>query len=234
MSGHEKWIELADIYAAGALDGSDLQEFSAHLPGCQICRNHVHQTEEALASIPGSLSLVEAPAVIKSRLMEEIGEPALAGAGAPAFSMSWAAGAVLACLCIALGTAFFQTRQKMMDYKKVADHLSEADTQLVSLSAMDPSPRAFGKMVWNPKKCEGVFMAMNLSKLPEGMVYELWAISGSTPVPAGTFTVDAGGCVKMDLKEMPKDLKVDKFAVTLEPAGGVPQPTGAMHLIGAV
>jgi anti-sigma-K factor RskA len=64
--------------------------------------------------------------------------------------------------------------------------------------------------------------------------YELWGIAGAEPVPAGVFTVNQGGVTLFRLPALPPEKSFDKFAVTLEPAGGVPQPTGPMHLVGSV
>lgn len=237
MSGHEKWLELADIYAAGALDGRELEEFQAHLSaGCRECESYVHEMEEALTMMPQSLAKMTAPAAVKIKLMQQIENESLAGAGAGAAapSFNWAAGFVMLGLAAALGAAVFQYRTKMTSYKKVTEQLMDADTQVVPMNGMEASPKATAKMMWNPKKCIGTLMASKLPKLPEGMVYELWAISGSTPVAAGTFTVDENGCGKLEMKELPKDLKIEKFAVTMEPAGGLAAPTGKLQLAGAV
>lgn len=237
MSGHENWIELADLYAAGALDGGELQEFSAHLSGCSDCKSHVRSTEQMLTVLPKSLTMVPAPAAIKERLMEQIGEAELAGAGvaaAPSYSFSRAAGLGMACLLVIFGAAIFYQQKSMQNYKKVTEQLAAPETMVIAMGPMEASPQASGKMMWNPVKSEGMFLASGLKPLPEGMVYELWAIQGSTPVAAGTFTVDELGRAKMELKNFPSGMKVEKFAVTLEPAGGLPQPTGAMHLIGSV
>jgi len=38
----------------------------------------------------------------------------------------------------------------------------------------------------------------------------------------------------LKIPSLPQGKSFDKFAVTLEPAGGVPKPTGPMHLLGTV
>ena len=39
---HEEWLERAEIYAAGALDGAELAEFEAHLAaGCAAMRSEL-------------------------------------------------------------------------------------------------------------------------------------------------------------------------------------------------
>ncbi len=61
-------------------------------------------------------------------------------------------------------------------------------------------------------------------------MYELWAIAAGKPFPEGVFTVrpDGRGSVRVDA--IPGVASVDVFAVMLEPAGGVPSPTGDMYL----
>src|SRR2546422_221553 len=46
---HEPFETLAAVYAAGALDGDDLAQFEAHLPGCAECQAAVREAQDALA-----------------------------------------------------------------------------------------------------------------------------------------------------------------------------------------
>src|SRR5438093_525097 len=76
-------------------------------------------------------------------------------------------------------------------------------------------------------------VAAGLPPAPEGKTYQLWAIVGkSPPVSAGVFTVDAGGTGSLRVPPLTGVGKVDIFAVTLEPAGGLPAPSGKMYLAG--
>ncbi|MEW6062393.1 MAG: anti-sigma factor, partial [Bacteroidota bacterium] len=55
------------------------------------------------------------------------------------------------------------------------------------------------------------------------------------PVSAGVFSVTNNQEQYFKIVELPIPEHTDKitaFAVTLEPKGGVPQPTGAMYLLG--
>jgi anti-sigma-K factor RskA len=86
--------------------------------------------------------------------------------------------------------------------------------------------------VWNGRQ-GGLLVASDLPAAPAGKAYELWAIAGGTPRPAGVFQVDAKGVGSLTLTPIAGVAKVDQFAVTLEPAAGVPSPTGAMFLASA-
>ena len=68
---------------------------------------------------------------------------------------------------------------------------------------------------------------------PAGKTYQLWAIAGKNPpVSAGVFGVDAKGTGGLRVAPLSGVGKVDVFAVTLEPAGGLPAPSGEMYLAG--
>ncbi len=70
---------------------------------------------------------------------------------------------------------------------------------------------------------------------PPGREFELWFITPEQKkVPAGTFGVDVDGKAEL-VVQMPADLGlVALAAITDEPLGGSPQPTGAIQLAGKV
>jgi len=112
--------------------------------------------------------------------------------------------------------------------------LSAPQVRLVRLAGLAPSPRANAHLLWNPASRLGVLFTSGLPQIPRNRVYELWAIAGNEPVPAGLFEVDEAGHAFLKLPALPRTRRFDKFAVTDEPAGGVPKPTGQMHLLGSL
>lgn len=109
--------------------------------------------------------------------------------------------------------------------------LASPETQAVVLKGLAPSPAAQGRMWWNPE-AGGVFVVSGLPPLPAGKTYQLWAVAGGTALSAGVFGVDARGSGTLRLGPLPGVKKVEMFAVTLEPAGGVPSPSAARYLAG--
>jgi anti-sigma-K factor RskA len=112
--------------------------------------------------------------------------------------------------------------------------LSTPQVRLVRLAGLAASPGASAQLLWNPAARTGLLLTSGLPQTPRNRVYELWAIAGNEPVPAGIFEVDAAGHAFLRLPALPSTRRFDKFAVTLEPAGGVPKPTGPMHLLGSL
>ena len=105
-------------------------------------------------------------------------------------------------------------------------------TQVVALAGLAPAPSARARMIWNAPQ-GGLLVAAGLPAAPPGKAYQLWAIAGkNAPVSAGVFEVGRDGAAACRVPPLPGVDKVDVFAVTLEPAGGVPAPTGPMYLAG--
>ena len=65
--------------------------------------------------------------------------------------------------------------------------------------------------------------------------YQLWLIRGQEKISAGILPSDASGSTMVPV---PGNLLAagapDAFAITIEPTGGMPQPTGPIVLVGAM
>jgi len=113
--------------------------------------------------------------------------------------------------------------------------LRSKQMQVVVLSGLDVNPAGYGKVLWDPVKKVAV-LHVSLPPEPSDKDYELWVIRDQKPVDAGVFQVHAG-LEDGELYRIDRLVETDKahinaFAVTLEPKGGVPQPTGKMYLMG--
>jgi anti-sigma-K factor RskA len=78
-----------------------------------------------------------------------------------------------------------------------------------------------------------VFTASNLPALPGGRTYQVWVVVPAGPISAGLIEPDASGRA-LGVFRTPPDIPTPvAVAVTIEPAGGVPAPTGERVLVGA-
>jgi hypothetical protein len=102
--------------------------------------------------------------------------------------------------------------------------------QEVQLASLRSPSAANGRMFVDPGSGEALFSASGLPALPKDRTYQLWFITGGKPVSAGTFDVGGRGLGQLLVERVPEAGRVDAWAVTIEPAGGVPQPTGEMVL----
>jgi anti-sigma-K factor RskA len=104
---------------------------------------------------------------------------------------------------------------------------------MASLSGTDMAKDAYAMVFVEPDTRRGFFYVNNLPALPAGKTYQLWVITDK-PVSAGVFSLDRGRKGRLMLQNIPEVGKIQKFAVSLEPEGGRPQPTGSIYLAGAL
>jgi len=96
-----------------------------------------------------------------------------------------------------------------------------------------PSAQSMGRMFWDQKKQMFIMYASNLKRPPNGMTYQVWLIPrGAAPVSAGTFMPDSTGSAVMSAKHEMQPGTLSRVAVTEEPDGGAPAPTGAIVFSG--
>jgi hypothetical protein len=75
-----------------------------------------------------------------------------------------------------------------------------------------------------------VLFVHGLPQAPPGMTYQAWTIEGGVPRSAGVFEPDESGSARHRARLATPVSSDAVIAVTLEPDGGVPQPTGAIVL----
>jgi anti-sigma-K factor RskA len=119
----------------------------------------------------------------------------------------------------------------MRQSEEVIALLKSPSSKVVSLAGSDVAKDAGALFLFDLATKKAWLYAFNLPQLPGGKVYQLWAID-ERPVSAGIFGVDSGQKGRLLIKNMPGLSRMKKFAVTLEPDGGRPQPTGAIYLVG--
>jgi anti-sigma-K factor RskA len=114
---------------------------------------------------------------------------------------------------------------------QTADVLSAPDVVRVELAGQADAPRARGRALWSPTRGL-VLAANNLPALPEGRVYQLWLVTDSAKISAGLMRPDSAGRMQGTSRvTTPQPVAI---ALTIEPDGGVPAPTGAIYLVGSL
>jgi len=109
--------------------------------------------------------------------------------------------------------------------------LRSPSIKVVSLAGLEKAKTAGAFLLFDPETKKAFFYAFNMPPLPGGKTYQLWAILDK-PVSAGTFSTDAGQKARMVVRSAPDLARIKKFAVSVEPEGGQPQPTGDIYLMG--
>lgn len=114
--------------------------------------------------------------------------------------------------------------------------LESREVNLILMAGQETNPDGYGKIIWDPENERALLQVANLPEPADDKDYQLWLIKDQqSPVSAGIFSFEQSTTdlfYKIDqLNEPPSDVS-NTFAVTLEPKGGAPQPTGSMYLLG--
>jgi len=244
--------ELLPAYALGALDGDDLHELEAHwVSGCEECRRQLALWQGDLEALAAEVAPVQPSDVARARVLRLAGGAKKAPV-APRGTPWWMS--IAAFLLIGLG--IWQIRDLEAERDRLARQVNDLGRQVglareearraqqalqvlaapgvqsVVLAGLGPSPSAKGRTYVNPSTRDALFYAFDLPTLPADKTYELWFIAAGKPVAAGTFDVDPRGTGTVRVERVTDAGQIQAWAVTIEPRGGVPQPTGAMVLKG--
>ena len=197
-------------YALDALDPQEEREFEEHLATCERCREELAGLREASAALAYGAAGPPPPPELKLRILERAKAERPSNV-VPLARRRWsariAAAAALAA-AFALGVGVWSTTRSSSD--PLASVLAKPGAKLVSMQGR-------GVVAVAPDGSAAV--ALTLPNAPAGKTYEAWVIRKSGTRPAGLFS---GSAVFNLQRPVPRGSVV---AVTLEPAGGVDQPT---------
>lgn len=127
-----------------------------------------------------------------------------------------------------------QQQKNLEDERHAADLLAAHDTIVLSLAPMTDMPKdSMARVTYN----EHMGMLMydgNLAPAPAHMSYQLWLVPmKGDPINAGVFNPKPGQTEHW-MMQLPSGVTPKAFAITIEPAGGMPHPTGPRVLAAAV
>jgi len=127
--------------------------------------------------------------------------------------------------------AMADAQRVALQTQSTVDVLTAPDLARIDLAGQATAPTARGRALWSRERGM-VFTASNLPPLPAGRVYQVWVVTAGARISAGLIMPDDSGRSTTVFATPPDIPQPVAVAVTLEPAGGVPQPTGAFYLLG--
>jgi anti-sigma-K factor RskA len=262
MSPHEdRFFDLLPAYALDALDADERAELERHLEaGCSTCESELRLWRDDVEALAASLAPVEPAQTTRARVLALAApQPVVEGASRRSMLAGLAAAAGLAALLVGgfmhlglrrevasmsqrlgasaerlerLEAELGSTRGELARLRLIGGIAASPETRLVALAGLVEPGEAFGQALVDPIGRRAVFYAYGLRPTEEGRTYQLWFIAGGTPVSAGVFQVDSEGRAVLLVENVAPVDQIEAWAVTVEPAGGVPQPTGPMVLKG--
>jgi anti-sigma-K factor RskA len=254
MAHSERFEELAAASSLGILEGAEQAELARHLAeGCPTCEALLRDLRAAAAAMAAGVRPVTPSPRVRQSILASLG-PARVAAARPSSTMAWRAfAAAAALLLVAVGLDDARQRRQGEEMRSqsaaLAGRLQSAETalaervlrarvlesddvQMMLLGGKGPQPDARARVFWSPRARRGILVASHLAALPTDRQYELWVFLDGKPVNAGVFDVDAAGRALFESTDFPSP-GAQNFAVTIEPRGGLPAPSGPIVLVGA-
>lgn len=260
QNGHGELQELIGGYALGGLTHEEYARVEAHLPVCSECSRRLRLLSVLAEGMDRAVPQMEPPSGLRSRVLAAAvkSQPAKAPV-APTTSGWLLLAASLAAIALGGYTLMLRLQVRALD-QEIAQVRAEAenasneaaqareqiraaqdtlqiltapDVTQVQLAGQPPAAGAAGRAFLSQSRGL-VVSASALPTLPPQRVYQLWIVpKGAPPISAGLMTPDASG--RATAVSTGANLQMAAaIAITLEPAGGVPAPTGAMYLVGSL
>jgi anti-sigma-K factor RskA len=230
MSEETHVLDLLPAYALGSLDSEEAGRVEEHLSSCLICRNE----SNAFQTAADQMSFVAPAAVpspdLKDRLMQRVQasrpQPRVPVQN-PARSWlerllpAWSLASLFFIFALAGFNLFLWQR---LNHLEVVS--SPGGMRAVPLSASDPTSRATGFVLISADGDSGALVVDGLPPLDESQQYQLWLIRDGQRVSGAVFSTDEKSYGGTRIKAPRSLLEYSSAGITIEPAGGSPEPTG--------
>ncbi len=133
---------------------------------------------------------------------------------------------------VAATAAVDTLRAKLAQDQREISDLTGPNTSVVSMSTSGAAA-ATAMMFWDKTNNAWSFYAHHMPPVPTGKTYQIWLLTPTEKISAGTFTPAPDSSVEVHATyALPHDA-LRGVAVSEEPAGGVPQPTGRIVILGS-
>ena len=260
MMTHEQLESLAALEAIGAATQDESSAFLAHAAACVDCRHARDDYEEAGSLLARDLDPVTPPANVRDRIFAAIDESSgnenvVDAEERFGISRWWMAAAALFLalwgwreLSIRVGREKVNTSEA--EIRRLAGEnqllsarndklsaemaaLASPDTRTIALTGQQVSPSASAKVFLEAQQRRAVVFFYNLPANASDKSYQLWILRADQPKPqsAGVFDVTQSGAASISIENLPLATEIKGLAVTLEPRGGVAQPTNTNFFV---
>ena len=261
-AAHRHIAESAGLYAVGALDADERRAFEAHVRTCDACARELRSFDAVIAGLSLAVPQIDPPANLRERVTGARRPAAIGPvpqAQAARRNAGWLAAAALLIAALGLGGYTVTVRQEVgslqQQLQSMTLRLTETERRLdaatqavtgaelrmavlmapdlarIDLAGQPAAPRAAGRAFWS--RARGlVFAASAMPALPGNRTYQVWVVTATQPISAGVVRPDPSGAITTFFATPPDIPPPVAVAVTIEPAGGVPAPTGDRYLVG--
>lgn len=245
---HEHYESIAALDALGVASGGDVAALRLHLAACIPCRRARDEYARVTTMFALALEPIAPPPGVRHEIRSRIAVPSRRlNIWGPA-SAATAASIMVAFLGWRALTDYQNNQRALVsrlesenaELAQRADKLSSelaalasAGTRTIALSGQEVAPAASAKVFLQPERRRALVFFYDLPQNGDDKSYQLWIIRADQPKPvsAGVFDVTRSGTASLSIENLPVATEIKALAVTLEPRGGVDQPTNTKFYV---
>jgi anti-sigma-K factor RskA len=232
---HTPFLENIPAYALGALDVGEVAALEAHLETCQSCRDELASYDGLADGLLLAAGPVAPPKQLRRRLQDQLPSRQKRAPRARAWvPLGWALGAAFVLLLAlnlysinqlrALQSRQAQLNGQLTNARAALAMLAYPGTQNLSIQGENVA----GRLLVDNEQNAAVLVLWNPPPIAQDKTYQMWLISpNGDRTSAGLFKPETG--LQLTTLSVPAGRALTDFSglgVTVEPAGGSPQPTG--------
>jgi anti-sigma-K factor RskA len=235
MNNQPRLDELAALNALDLIDPAEHAELRAAMERDPGVRALVEDYAEITAQLAVVLPQKAPPRELRQAIMDQLPHATRSRIVSVAFT-TWLPYAIAACLMIlAIGQAhrLANLKSELAEAQAEASRLKHDNSLLglrvATLEAKDASyMNAKVVVAWDPLQHKGVISIQNLPPPAPGHDYQLWVLDPGVKAPISAGLVSSSANSQPFAVQAAGNASNPGFAISLEPAGGRPQPTGAI------
>jgi anti-sigma-K factor RskA len=235
MKNTDPFIGDIPAYAIGALDSGEIAALESHLLTCEVCQaelsTYAHLSEQLLLAVPP-----QQPSTMLRRKLQ-VHLPSARKISKPKISWSFTQISVSLAMIVLLALSIFSLIQMQSLFQQKSKLAQQVETSQLALAAMsNPETQALpitaenisGTLLLAKEQNVAVIITWNLPVLQSNQTYQIWLIDPQGKrTSGGIFNSQPGLPYTSTTVSSPGGLvNFNGIGVTIEPAGGSPQPTG--------
>ena len=237
-----EWDELLAGYVLGDLSPEEIVKVKEHLAQNPELRTEIANLETTLSLLPLSLPQTTPSKSIRENILQSaqvslISSPSLPIGKKPQIWILLIVGLGAMAMTV-IGFTNYRLQQKLAvaetelsSYKDAIALLRKPNNRLLAIKSMKDQQQSSGSLLIAPQEQTAMLSLQNISPLPQGKVYRMWAFVDGKKVACAEFIPNQEGKVFLKLP-LENWANTTTIAVTIEPSAETPEPTGETVMMG--
>ena len=237
-----EWDELLAGHVLGDLSPEEIVKVKEHLAQNPELRTEIANLETTLSLLPLSLPQTTPSKSIRENILQSaqvslISSPSLPIGKKPQIWILLIVGLGAMAMTV-IGFTNYRLQQKLAvaetelsSYKDAIALLRKPNNRLLAIKSMKDQQQSSGSLLIAPQEQTAMLSLQNISPLPQGKVYRMWAFVDGKKVACAEFIPNQEGKVFLKLP-LENWANTTTIAVTIEPSAETPEPTGETVMMG--